>query len=169
MKSVISIREAVPADAEALGRMHWASWREAYAALLPPDYWTEEAQARRIAGWHRNLATTSPEVTLRIAARVGEVVGLATSGPARPNDTAGAPVREQELWSLYVRAGEYGTGLASRLLNAVLPDETAAELWVFERNPRARAFYAKHGFAPDGARHAFGPELNHLAEIRMVR
>jgi GNAT superfamily N-acetyltransferase len=97
------------------------------------------------------------------------VLGFATCGPARPNATAGAPVRDRELWSLYVLAAEYGTGLASRLLEAVLPAGTPAELWVFEANPRARAFYAKHGFVPDGARHVFGPELQHQPEIRMVR
>lgn len=40
---------------------------------------------------------------------------------------------------------------------------------MFEANPRARAFYAKHGFRPDGARHVFGPDLGHQPEIRMVR
>jgi hypothetical protein len=40
---------------------------------------------------------------------------------------------------------------------------------VFEANPRARAFSAKHDFAADGARHVVGPELHHQAEIRMVR
>ncbi len=104
-----------------------------------------------------------------IAVRGAEVVGHASAGPARPNDTARAPVRVRELWSLYVRATEYGTGLASRLLETVLPAGVPAEVWVFEQNPRARAFYAKHGFVPDGARHVFGPELHHQAEIRMVR
>jgi GNAT superfamily N-acetyltransferase len=78
-------------------------------------------------------------------------------------------VRDRELWSLYVLASEYGSGLAHELLTAVLPDEVPAELWVFEANPRARAFYGKHGFAPDGARHAFGPELGNQPEIRLVR
>ncbi len=34
---------------------------------------------------------------------------------------------------------------------------------------RARGFYARHGFKPDGARHRFGPEFGNQAEIRMVR
>jgi GNAT superfamily N-acetyltransferase len=165
----VEIREPIPEDAEALGRMHWASWQEAYAPLLPGGFWTAEAEAARIAGWHRNLARPYPGSITMVAVRDGEIVGHASSGPARPNATAGAPVRDRELWSLYVLAAEYGTGLASRLLEAVLPAGTPAELWVFEANPRARAFYAKHGFVPDGARHVFGPELQHQPEIRMVR
>lgn len=169
MKGVTTIREAVPGDAEAIGRMHWASWREAYAPLLPEDFWTAEAEGRRIADWHRNLAVHSDDVSLRIAVQGDEVVGLASAGPARPNESAGPPVRDRELWALYVRASEYGSGLGTALLTAVLPEDVPAELWVFEANHRARTFYAKHGFTPDGARHVFGPELHHQPEIRLVR
>ena len=104
-----------------------------------------------------------------MALRGDEVLGFATVGPARENPTAGAPVRDRELWSIYVRASEYGSGLAGRLLEAVLPGQEPAELWVFEANARARRFYSRHGFEPDGARHVFGPELGRQAEIRLVR
>ena len=163
------IRQAVPGDAEAIGRMHFASWREAYAPLLPEDFFSDEGEADRIDRWHRILAAPSGATVLRIATEGDEVVGFATSGPSRPNETAGAPVRDRELWSLYVRASAYGSGLAHELLVAVLPEGVPAELWVFEANPRARAFYTRQGFVPDGARHVFGPELHHQAEIRMVR
>ncbi len=33
----------------------------------------------------------------------------------------------------------------------------------------SRAFYERHAFRADGARHVFGPDLNHQLEIRMVR
>lgn len=165
-----TIREATAEDAEAIGRMHYASWREAYAPLLPDGFFSAEGEARRVAQWRRILAEPADaSTTLRIAVRGDEVIGFATEGPARPNETAGAPVRDRELWSLYVRASEYGTGLAHELLAAVLPDDVPAEVWVFEANPRARAFYAKHGFAPDGARHVFGPDLGGQPEIRLVR
>ena len=163
------IRSATPEDAEAIGRMHWASWREAYAHLLPAGFWTEETEAGWIEGWRRNLAGTSDTVTLRIAVHGDEVVGFVSAGPSRPNETAGAPVRDRELWALYVRESEYGSGLAHDLLTAVLPEEVPAELWVFEANLRARAFYAKHGFTSDGARHVFGADLTDQTEIRMVR
>jgi GNAT superfamily N-acetyltransferase len=104
-----------------------------------------------------------------MALRGEEVLGFATEGLARPNPTAGTPVRERELWSIYVRASEYGSGLADRLMEVVLPRRASAELWVFEANDRARRFYARRGFQPDGARHVFGPQFGHQAEIRMVR
>jgi len=40
-------------------------------------------------------------------------------------------------------------------------------LWVADPNPRAQAFYRKHGFRPDGAR-KHDRDLD-IDEIRMVR
>lgn len=56
-----------------------------------------------------------------------------------------------ELYAVYVRASQYGTGLGHRLLEAAIGD-APAYLWVFEANVRARGFYARQGFEPDGAR-----------------
>jgi 2-(1,2-epoxy-1,2-dihydrophenyl)acetyl-CoA isomerase len=65
-----------------------------------------------------------------------------------------------------VRRSRYGTGLADRLITTVLGD-TAALLWVFEDNPRARAFYTRHGFVADGSRQIEPFCL--IPEIRMQR
>lgn len=164
----VEIREPQPQDGPAIGRMHLACWREAYSSLLPEAFWVDATEKRWTERWTANLADPVEGVTSRIAVRDGEVVGLASAGPSRPNATAGPPVREHELWALSVRAAEHGTGLAGRLLDAVLP-AGPAELWAFEANPRAIAFYGKHGFAPDGARHVFGADLGHQPEIRLVR
>ena len=165
----MEMRAPEPADAAAIGRMHHAAWREAYAHLLPEGFFGGEAEARWVKRWTANLAEPHADAVSRIAVRDGAVVGLATAGPGRANETGGPPVRDRELWALYVRASEYGSGLAHELLLAVLPDDVPAELWVFERNPRAVAFYRKHGFVPDGARHVFGPEFGGQPEIRLVR
>lgn len=51
--------------------------------------------------------------------------------------------------SLYVAAAYRGTGLTSTLLTRAI-GEKPAQLWVFQDNPRAHAFYAKHGFGYQG-------------------
>jgi RimJ/RimL family protein N-acetyltransferase len=165
----VELRRPSPADGERLARMHYASWREAYASFLPPGFWGEATEQRWISNWAARLRSPQPGSTTLIALRDGEVLGFAAAGPTRQNPTAGAPVRDRELWSIYVRASEYGSGLADRLLDAVLPQRAPAELWVFEANDRAIRFYARNGFKPDGARHRFGPELGSQAEIRLVR
>lgn len=163
------LRPPSPADGERLGRMHYASWQDAYAPFLPPEFWGEETGQRWVRHWTALVRSPQPGTVTWVAVRDGEVLGFATAGPARPNPSAGAPVADRELWSLYVRASEYGSGLADRLLEAVLPGRAPAELWVFEANERARRFYTRHGFKPDGARHQFGPDLGGQAEIRLVR
>jgi GNAT superfamily N-acetyltransferase len=169
MKNVdVELRQPLPADAARLGRMHYGSCRDAYASFLPPGFWGDATEQRWISGWVKDIQSPPPGSATWIALRDGEIPGFATAGRARQNPTAGNPVRDRELWSIYVRASEYGSGLADRLLQTVLPQHAPAELWVFEANDRGRRFYSRRGFEPDGARHVFGPELGHQAEIRMV-
>ena len=51
---------------------------------------------------------------------------------------------------LYVYAADHGTGAGRALLEAVLDPAESAALWVADPNPRAQAFYRKHGFVADG-------------------
>jgi GNAT superfamily N-acetyltransferase len=147
----VELRQPSPADAERLGRMHYGSCQDAYSSFLPPEFWGEATEQRWISSWVKDLQSLQPGSATWIALRDGQILGFATAGPARPNPTAGTPVRERELWSIYVRAGEYGSGLADRLLETVLPQRAPAALWVFEANERARRFYSRRGFEPDGA------------------
>jgi GNAT superfamily N-acetyltransferase len=76
-------------------------------------------------------------------------------------------VRDREVSSLYVLASHHGTGIGQVLLDTVVAPRTPAQLWVAERNPRARRFYEKNGLLPDGAR--FVDQRLDLAEVRHVR
>jgi ribosomal protein S18 acetylase RimI-like enzyme len=76
-------------------------------------------------------------------------------GPA-PSSVRGPSL---ELWRLYVDQEWHGQGVATALMKTVLgaaAREGAGTLWlgVWERNPRAQAFYRKHGFTPVGT-HVF--------------
>ena len=96
-----------------------------------------------------------------VAERDGGLVGVAMSGV--PQD-ASAPWSRQ-LYVLYVYAADHGTGAGSALLEAVVDPEESAALWVADPNPRAQAFYRKHGFVADGAYQV----EDGVREIRMVR
>lgn len=157
----VVIREAVPADAEALGRCHLACWREAYTGMVPQDRLEVAVAAvdERIDRWRGILAEFPGRL---LADRAGEVVGFAAAGTSRDGD----PGPELELYALYVRQACWSTGLGHRLLTAALADAPAS-LWVFRDNLRARRFYAQHGFVPDGQEK---PEPSFdRPEIRMVR
>jgi predicted GNAT family N-acyltransferase len=62
-------------------------------------------------------------------------------------------------------AADHGTGAGSALLEAVVDPEESAALWVADPNPRAQAFYRKHGFVGDGTAQV----EDGVREIRMVR
>jgi predicted GNAT family N-acyltransferase len=101
------------------------------------------------------------ENRVAVAERDGELVGIAMSGP--PLDAAAAWARQ--LYVLYVYAVDHGTDAGPSLLEAVLDPEESAALWVADPNPRAQAFYRKHGFVVDGTVQV----ENGVREIRMVR
>jgi GNAT superfamily N-acetyltransferase len=113
-----------------------------------------------VAGWRRAIERGS---TIAVTEVDGEIRGFATSGRPSGDD---AP-RDLELWLIYQLASMHGTGSGQALLDNVIGDRPAF-LWVAEFNPRARAFYRRNGFEPDGGRKVTA-EWENLAEIRMVR
>ncbi len=89
-----------------------------------------------------------------------ELVGIAMSGP--PLDAASAGARQ--LYVLHVYAAHHGTGVGPALMEAVVDPEESVALWVAEPNPRAQAFYRKHGLVADGTAQV----EDGVGEIRMV-
>ena len=143
MTADLVIRRATAADAEAGARMHIACWREAYAGIVPEQALAnftadEESWVQR---WRTQIASGRPRY---VACRGEEIVGFAVAGPdlERVSDV---PV----LYAIYVRASEYGNGLAQRLIELAIGDGPAS-LWVLADNPRACGFYARNGFVPTG-------------------
>jgi GNAT superfamily N-acetyltransferase len=159
------IRDAVVGDAEQVAVVHHSTWRHAYADLLPEEHWLTDTVERRAQRWAARLGNGEREGWPVVAELGGSVVGFATAGPAMAKDEDFAPVHDQELWALYVLPEHHGSGAGAALLAAVLPSGPS-QLWVADPNPRAQAFYRKHGFKPDGARFI---DRNAITEIRMTR
>lgn len=146
-----------------MARVNVRCWQETYRGLLSdaelddPDlltvrqrFWTAALTEER---YRENRAA--------VAEREGELIGLAMSGPAQDADAAWA----RQLFVLYVLVAEHGTGAGPALLAAVVDPAESVALWVADPNPRAQAFYRKHGFVADGASRV---ELGSRV-IRMVR
>lgn len=144
------IRPATAEDADALGAFHVASWREAYAGLLPAEFLAGLDVDGRARRWRDILEGGSAGTTL-LAASAGGVVGLVSVGPSlQPAQPATAG-----LYALYVDAAEWGTGLGYRLHEAGLgllrtAGAVRAELWVLRTNARAISFYERQGWYADG-------------------
>lgn len=140
-----------PEDVPGLADCHIACWRESYRGLVPDHVLDAFDVKRRALQWER--IRQAGESLVVVAVEGTEVVGFASS-------------RDDELNGMYLRAAFHGSGVADRLLTAAIGTRPAS-LWVFEANPRAQAFYRRHGFALDGAR-AIEP-ISGVPEVRMRR
>jgi ribosomal protein S18 acetylase RimI-like enzyme len=154
MTAAPTLRRATPADAAALAALAARIFTETFAADTRPDD-LAEFLAKSYGVWQQSEEISDPGVVTLLAEAPA---GLAAYAQVRrgkpPACVAGeAPV---ELWRFYVQRDWHGGGLAHRLMAAAM--EAARELggrhlWlsVWERNPRAIAFYEKHGFRDVGA------------------
>lgn len=147
----VTFRWATEADVAAGVALHRRCWQEAYAPIV--DAAVLDARLAEVGvfeqRWRDGLASGPPR--LLAVAPDGSLVGFAGHGPARSEGDA-----ETELQGLYVLAAWHGRGVGQALLDRVLTDASCS-LWVLEDNARARAFYARNGFAPDGTRKVWPP------------
>jgi GNAT superfamily N-acetyltransferase len=100
----------------------------------------------RVTAYRKSMSAPRPQARVWVAVRGVTIVGLAV---CRVDDGVG------ELQSLYVVPAEWGSGAGGRLHEAALDGMRAlgarhATLWVVEANTRARRFYERQGWEPDG-------------------
>jgi ribosomal protein S18 acetylase RimI-like enzyme len=163
VSSSLTVRPARVEDVAQMAAVNVRCWRETYRGLVPDVVLDDPGfLAARERFW--SAALTDPryrENRAAVAERDGELVGIAMSGP--PLDAGAAWARQ--LYVLYVHAADHGTGAGPALLAAVVDPAESVALWVADPNPRAQAFYRKHGFVADGTAQVEGG----VREIRMVR
>jgi GNAT superfamily N-acetyltransferase len=166
------LRRADRDDVRAIAEFQTRCWAEAYRGLVPQSYLDRMTVADREVRWRSRLASRRYRVLLaELDGRLsdGGLVGPADGrliGVASTRRSQALALPRLELRTLYVDAAHRGAGVAAELLQAAI-GTAPAFLWVFEENPRARRFYAKHGFAPDGHR-KIDPDTG-IWELRMVR
>ena len=99
------------------------------------------------------VALSDSDEAIFVAEADGAVVGFAATGPS--HDGGPAEGRVGELHAIYVRADYWGTETGAQLHDAALDALASAgfaqaTLWVLDSNKRARQFYERRGWAPDG-------------------
>lgn len=155
-----------PDDAEELASVSILAWRQAYATLLPERFYDEAARRERQKMWSRALSAKDTRHRVRLARQGHRIVGFVWCGPATEHQ-GHPPVRAEQLFALYVLSCCYGHGVGQALLEESLGGRPA-QLWVAKENSRARRFYEKNGFIPDGTEQT-DPDLAGLVEVRMIR
>jgi len=160
----IVVRRAELGDVGGLARVHVGSWRETYRGLFSDAILDDPTFVeRRERFWTRVLTDDRSGSTTRVAVALSadEAVGVAMASVPMDDDAAW----DQQLYVLYTYASVHGQGAGSSLLAAVVDPDASAALWVADPNPRAQAFYRKHGFRWDGT----SKVEDGVREIRMVR
>lgn len=167
-----SVRTAIEADLRAVAELHVQAWRWAYRELLPASYLAALSVDTREQMWRRLLAAPAASSGLLVWEQDGRIRGFAAYGPARDTDLEARDAGQ--LLALYLDEELVGRGAGHALHDAALDALRSAGfsralLWVLEANARTRAFYARHGWAPDGFQKscAFGDEQR--LELRLAR
>ena len=152
----LTIRWAGPADAQAIAGVHVRSWKAAYPGLVPQDFLDSLTPEARVGPWREILSSPpcASEATLVLVAEPSEeIVGFANYGASRDGDVDVSSVGE--VRALYLDPSEWGRGSCGVLLAAAVGEVSVggygtATLWVLGTNARARRFYEKLGWQPDG-------------------
>ena len=162
------VRQAGFADLPDAVRVNALAWAESYRGVISDEVIErrlgEDVIAARAEHWGRSIERGIYFWVVQDTADANRLVGVANAQPARDDD-APEPL---ELTMIYLLDVAKGSGIADRLLQMAIGD-APAYLWVLEDNPRAQAFYRKHGFAADGASKLLPSDAGGAAEIRMVR
>jgi ribosomal protein S18 acetylase RimI-like enzyme len=165
----IAIRPAVEDDMAAIAEIRVRSWQAAYRGIVPQGYLDSmrpEADAdRRRARFAAARLDSRQDAVGTIA---GAPAGWVAFGRYR-DDPPGRP--PGEVYAIYVHPDHWGRGVGQALIRHAVRELRAAGmapvlLWVLEENARARRFYERAGFRPDGGRHLFEIAGVHLPELR---
>lgn len=153
---MIGVRRALATDASAIGAVHVAAWRSAYAGLLPNAYLAGLSARRQAAGYVMAIQDEDSQVFVACASGMDvpkgsapQVVGFVTAGPARwPYGGGGCPA-QAEVATLYVLDDWRDRGVGRRLLRAsaaalAQAGHRSVFLWVLRDNP-SRWFYERLG------------------------
>ena len=144
-------RTASVDDAGALAELGARTFTHTFGHLYQPDDLEIFLQSHSAANWAKELQ--DPAFEVRVAERDGAMVGYVKLGPPHlPFEPRGEAA---ELRQLYVVEEAKGQGIAHELMRWVIErarDNRADHLYlsVFTENHRARRFYEKYGFEPEG-------------------
>lgn len=147
--AVIDIRRGAIADAAVLAEFAASTFRAAFGQEnRPEDMALHLSRSYGVAQQSAELA--DPAITTLLAEDAGRLAGYAQVRPGAPPPCVAAN-GSLELWRFYVGPAWHGRGVAQTLMAATVAaarTRGARTLWlgVWERNPRAQAFYRKVGF-----------------------
>jgi GNAT superfamily N-acetyltransferase len=176
---MVVIRSASAADAAQVAGVQRESWLAAYDGIIAreiidevmmPDDGARVRQTFLTRPWQRMIAAVDERAGVVGYASFGPEVDVLGAPWPHPPTKAGEAGQVGELYALYVHPDWWSTGTGRALMDRVLARARRAAypeivLWVLQANARARRFYERAGFAPDGASNV----LHRLGAVDEVR
>ena len=166
------IRKADSGQAGIFAEILCKSWHSAYSGIIPKDILAKftdiETRRKALEKW-----MSGGEAVYLLAYCDNIPCGACCIGASREADQP----KSGEIVAIYLLEEYWGCGIGGVLMQAALEELKAmglerALLWVLERNVRARRFYEKCGFSPDGASKDSGlgdeEEIRYSADISSV-
>jgi len=144
----LTVRRAELADARGIAQAHVRTWQAAYRHAFPAEVLDGQSVEERERLWLDHLERGR---VAWVALAEETIVGFVSVGPSRTEEETG------EVYAIYVVPEAWGTGVGHELM-AAAKDWFAQEgyatamLWVLADNPRARRFYEREGWRPEGTR-----------------
>lgn len=141
----ITIRKALPADAEALSGVFRDAWHQAYRGIIPHLHLERMIRQRSAAWWSGAIRKGDRTLVLELA---GELGGYVTFGKSR------WPLPyEGEIYELYMAPTHQGVGLGEYLFEAARHAMDASRMsgllvWALADNTAACEFYRRRGGRP---------------------
>lgn len=153
---MMRFRQANETDANAIGILHVASWRETYIGILPDKVLDRLSVEARSAMWRAVLgdSATWDGTNVFVAENGSDIVGFGACGDQRSAEL-GKQGFDGEIGAIYVLGAQQRAGVGKHLMRLMARSllgrgRKAASLWVVRENVRARAFYELLGGAPVG-------------------
>lgn len=143
--ATVTIREALPADAAGIARVHVASWRSTYPGLIPASFLVGLSEPAAAARWQAVVRTRGPGRGAFVAIDNRSIIGFGTYGAHRVAVDGFAG----EFYALYLLDEAQGRGIGRRLMAAmadrfVAAGVRSAAVWCLRDNP-SRWFYERIG------------------------
>ncbi len=149
----LAFRVATAADASALAEFARRAFHDAYLAVMEPEL-MQRVLTEQFGPARQRAEIEDPSASWVVAEVGGVLAGYAYLRQGRMPEV-GTPPAPVEVARFYVDRAWHGQGLGRALMDAAVRQARrlgGRTLWlaVWQRNPRAIAFYRKYGFARIG-------------------